>query len=93
MVYQYKHKRGQTSLAYLMKYGWAILIIIVVLGAMFSLGMFSPEAWNQEITNTTETPEEFTYDCDDLLSEYKSASGCNQNKWLLLMRFKSCPLR
>jgi hypothetical protein len=33
--------RGQSAMEYLMTYGWAILIIAVVLGALFSLGLFS----------------------------------------------------
>jgi hypothetical protein len=34
-------KRAQSAMEYLMTYGWAILIIAVVLGALFSLGVFS----------------------------------------------------
>ncbi len=33
--------RMQSAMEYLMTYGWAILIIAVVLGALFSLGVFS----------------------------------------------------
>jgi hypothetical protein len=33
--------RAQSAMEYLMTYGWAILIIAVVLGALFSLGVFS----------------------------------------------------
>jgi hypothetical protein len=35
-----RHK-AQSAMEYLMTYGWAILIIAVVLGALFSLGVFS----------------------------------------------------
>ena len=34
-------KRAQSAMEYLMTYGWAILIIAVVLAALFSLGVFS----------------------------------------------------
>ncbi len=34
-------KKAQSAMEYLMTYGWAILIIAVVLGALFSLGIFS----------------------------------------------------
>ena len=34
-------KKAQSAMEYLMTYGWAILIIAVVLGALFSLGVFS----------------------------------------------------
>jgi hypothetical protein len=33
--------KGQSAMEYLMTYGWAILIIAVVLGALFALGVFS----------------------------------------------------
>jgi hypothetical protein len=36
-----KLKKAQSAMEYLMTYGWAILIIAVVLGALFSLGVFS----------------------------------------------------
>ncbi|MDE1854759.1 MAG: hypothetical protein KGH57_00340 [Candidatus Micrarchaeota archaeon] len=36
-----KEVKAQSAMEYLMTYGWAILIIAVVLGALFSLGVFS----------------------------------------------------
>jgi len=36
-----KKLKAQSAMEYLMTYGWAILIIAVVLGALFSLGVFS----------------------------------------------------
>jgi hypothetical protein len=36
-----KRFKAQSAMEYLMTYGWAILIIAVVLGALFSLGVFS----------------------------------------------------
>ncbi len=38
---QRSNERGQSAMEYLMTYGWAILIIAVVLGALFQLGVFS----------------------------------------------------
>ncbi|MAG47370.1 hypothetical protein CL617_02090 [archaeon] len=35
-------KKAQAAMEFLMTYGWAILIILVVLGALFYLGVFSP---------------------------------------------------
>ncbi len=35
-----KNPKAQSAMEYLMTYGWAILIIAVVLGALFSLGVF-----------------------------------------------------
>lgn len=39
-----RRMRAQSAMEYLMTYGWAILIIAVVLGALFSLGVFSGSA-------------------------------------------------
>jgi hypothetical protein len=35
------HQKAQSAMEYLMTYGWAILIIAVVLGALFQLGIFN----------------------------------------------------
>jgi hypothetical protein len=32
--------KGQTAMEYLMTYGWAILIVIVVVAALYSMGVF-----------------------------------------------------
>jgi hypothetical protein len=37
----FRSRKAQSAMEYLMTYGWAILIIAVVLGALFSLGVFS----------------------------------------------------
>lgn len=34
-------KKGQAALEYLMTYGWAILIIIVVVAALYAMGVFT----------------------------------------------------
>ncbi len=36
----YRWARSQSAMEYLMTYGWAILIIAVVLGVLFQLGVF-----------------------------------------------------
>ncbi len=41
-------KKGQTALEYLMTYGWAILIIVVVVAALFAMNVFNPGAWTGE---------------------------------------------
>ena len=38
-----KGRKGQGALEYLMTYGWALLIIVVVGAALFALGVFSPQ--------------------------------------------------
>jgi len=40
-MYNRRKLKAQSAMEYLMTYGWAILIIAVVLGALFSLGVFS----------------------------------------------------
>ena len=35
-------KKAQSAMEYLMTYGWAILIILIAVGALFYLGVFSP---------------------------------------------------
>ena len=40
-----KNPKAQSAMEYLMTYGWAILIIAVVLGALFSLGVFSSSSF------------------------------------------------
>ena len=34
--------RSQSALEYMMTYGWAILVIVIVAGVLYSLGIFSP---------------------------------------------------
>jgi hypothetical protein len=41
MHFNSRSERAQSAMEYLMTYGWAILIIAIVLGALFSLGVFS----------------------------------------------------
>jgi hypothetical protein len=40
-----KMKRAQTAIEYLMTYGFAVLIIIVISAALYALGVFNPGAW------------------------------------------------
>ncbi|MCD4666300.1 TIGR03790 family protein [archaeon] len=37
-----KKKKAQTSMEYLMTYGWAIIIVLIALATLFYLGVFSP---------------------------------------------------
>ena len=34
--------KGQTAMEYLMTYGWAIIIVIIVAAALYALGIFNP---------------------------------------------------
>ncbi len=40
-----KGRKAQSAMEYLMTYGWAILIIAIVLAALFSLGVFSSSSF------------------------------------------------
>ncbi|MCD4666732.1 hypothetical protein K8R47_02895 [archaeon] len=39
-------KKAQTAMEYLMTYGWAILIVLIALAALFYLGVFNPSTPN-----------------------------------------------
>ena len=45
-----KVKRSQSALEYMMTYGWAILIIVVVAVILYSMGIFNPSS---SITTTS----------------------------------------
>ncbi len=46
---------AQGALEYLITYGWAILIIVIIGGALFALGVFNPSSWvsNKRATGFT----------------------------------------
>ena len=37
--------KAQAAMEYLMTYGWAILIVIIVAAALYALGVFDPATW------------------------------------------------
>jgi hypothetical protein len=45
-IYKITMKRkAQAAMEYLMTYGWAILIVIIVAAALYALGVFNPATW------------------------------------------------
>ena len=38
-------RKAQAAMEYLMTYGWAILIVIIVAAALYALGIFDPSTW------------------------------------------------
>ena len=40
-------KKAQSAMEYLMTYGWAILIVIIVAAALYALGIFNPATYSQ----------------------------------------------
>ena len=59
-------RKGQTAMEYLMTYGWAILIIMVVLAVLFYLGVLNP---------TTITPNQCAFPAGFTCVTNKLASG------------------
>lgn len=51
-----KTVKSQSAMEYLTTYGWAVLVIAIVLGTLFSLGLFSPSTF---INTTCVFPSEF----------------------------------
>lgn len=78
-------RRSQAAMEYLMTYGWAILIIAVVLGVLFSLGVFSASNFTTKAqpgscqvsrigTGLTETVS-LNGECQGLLPEFVAVFG------------------
>lgn len=44
-------KRAQAAMEYLMTYGWALLVIVLVLGALIYLGVLNPQGRMQDMCN------------------------------------------
>lgn len=44
-------RRGQAAMEYLMTYGWALLVIVLVLGALLYLGVLNPQSRIQDTCN------------------------------------------
>jgi uncharacterized protein (UPF0333 family) len=38
-----RHKKGQAAMEFLMTYGWAILVVLVVIGALAYFGVLNPQ--------------------------------------------------
>ena len=71
-------KRGQAATEFLMTYGWTILVIMVVIGMLFSLGVF-----DIKVPNDCFSPDPYT--CQDVklkdttLTLLISASGIDRS--------------
>ena len=44
--------KGQSALEYLITYGWAILVILVVLAVLWYYGIFNPSKWAGEMVTS-----------------------------------------
>ena len=65
--------KGQTALEYLITYGWAILVILVVLAVLWYYGIFTPAKWSGVKIPSTHWEEKYviTYACLKI-PEYKA---------------------
>ncbi|RLJ07224.1 MAG: hypothetical protein DRP16_03850 [Candidatus Aenigmatarchaeota archaeon] len=57
--------KAQSAMEYLMTYGWAILIVIIVAAALFALGVFNPSTYTGYTATgfaTLGAPSEWQYD-------------------------------
>ncbi|MGC8851252.1 MAG: hypothetical protein ACP5O3_03445 [Candidatus Micrarchaeia archaeon] len=43
-----KNERGQQALEYLVTYGWAILVIVIIAAVLWYFGVFNPSKWAAE---------------------------------------------
>ena len=41
-------KKGQGALEYLMTYGWALLVIVIVVAALYAMGILNPATYTQK---------------------------------------------
>ena len=71
-------KKAQSAMEYLMTYGWAILIVIIVAAALFALGVFNPSTYTgRAATGFGElgTPADWQYSQGNLTIVLKNQVG------------------
>ncbi|MBI4175870.1 MAG: hypothetical protein HY518_01590 [Candidatus Aenigmarchaeota archaeon] len=71
-------KSGQSAMEYLMTYGWAILIIIIVAAALFALGVFNPATFTGKRATgfpNVGLPTDWQYAGDDFNITLKNSLG------------------
>jgi len=52
------NKKGQVAMAFFMTYGWAILVVLVAIGALAYFGVLAPKVGSPDNVTTTEGGEE-----------------------------------
>ena len=78
MVYSMRNLKAQAAMEYLMTYGWAILIVVIVAAALFALGIFSPPTGSRCVGFANiGCPAEWQLDSgtDDLIVVLKNGAG------------------
>ncbi len=71
-------KRGQAAIEFLTTYGWAILILMVVIGLLFSLNIFNPKIKNECIASEPISCEGIKVDTSGNLIIVLTASGVDK---------------
>ena len=56
---QKRGNKAQAAMEFLMTYGWAILIVLIVLASLFFLGVFNPKTTNTCLINAP-------FSCNDI---------------------------
>src|SRR3989344_3309999 len=70
------NKRAQSAMEYLMTYGWAILVVLIALGALFYLGVFNPRTSNSCVASAPITCTDVLFDQSaDTLTLVLGATG------------------
>jgi len=67
--------KGQTALEYLITYGWAILVILVVLAVLWYYGVFNPNKWEKQ--------------CPTILEKYNVSSCDEYNRLVPSCQFEN----
>ena len=72
--------KSQSALEYMMTYGWAILVIVIVAAVLYSLGIFSPSSSLSTTITGFSNLGQVTAQCYSNLT----GSGFSQNVGLVL---------
>src|SRR3989344_2105316 len=68
-----KGRKGQAAMEFLMTYGWAILVVLIAIGALVYFGVLSPERFIQD--NCTLTPPLSCSQLGDFVATATAASN------------------
>ena len=68
-----KQKKAQAAMEFLMTYGWAILVVLIAIGALVYFGVLSPERFVQD--NCTLTPPLSCSQLGDFVATASAASN------------------
>lgn len=72
-------RKGQSAMEYLMTYGWAILIVIIVAAALYALGVFNPATFTgRTATGFTQLGAPTDWDLDSTTGTFKMKLANNK---------------